>query len=150
MPSDAARIAPRLAALREEVRDIGGRYEVTVEGLSGISVTKLLALQRAGRDPLELNEHAAQMLRDHWKSGLLYAAKRGDLRTFSKADATSLALKRLAQERLPDGADVTFTPDDPDYVLMKIKRGWNPGVGVARGFLKRDLARGRFALRKIG
>jgi hypothetical protein len=140
---------PAIEKLKRELRDACGTFQVTLAGLSGVSATKLEALQASGRDPLEINEHAVQTIANHWRSGFEFAARRGDLRTFKPTEATQKAVRALLNQRMPDGHDVAFEALDPRYKLEKIRRGLNPGISVARGFLKRDMLRAQVRLRRI-
>jgi hypothetical protein len=140
---------PWIEACRRGLKNIAGTHTVVITGLSGISVIKLQHLKETGRDVLALNEQAAQTIRNHWQSGLAFALKRGpDLATFKPAEATNKALRALVQLRIPGGNDVTFAPNGPAYRAWKIAHGYPPAPGEMRGYLKRDLARARFELRK--
>lgn len=142
--------APRLDALKDALADIGGTYELGVSGLTGPSQVKIAALKATGRDVFALTEQVAQTVRNHWKSGLEFAAKRGDLRTFRPTEATNKALRAVFGLRLPGGNDVHFAPLKPPTVAAKRahRPPLDPGIGVATRALRNNVVRAFYTLRK--
>lgn len=140
--------APALDALKAALRDVGGTHTLYVDGLTGPSLDKVLALKATGRDVFALTESVAQTVRNHFKSAFEYAAKRGDLAAVRSAPVEQQALRRVFALRLPGGNDVHFDPLKPSTVARKRRLGQPLTPGVATEALRNNILRATFGLLK--
>lgn len=146
------RSTPRLDQLERMLGDLArGRYELRVEGLTGVNERKLVYLALTGRPALAPSRALTQAAARYGQQALSDAVSRGSVRTVSLLEAMARGVRNQVLLRFSTGTgnDLSWRPLSVSWRTYKARKGLDPRIGTATGVLVRNLQRARWALRRV-
>lgn len=137
--------------LREFLKVIGGRYDLTISGLTGPSEVKLTSLLDHGRPFTAQTMVLQNAILAEWKRRApTVLSKNGRALNMDPALAAMAGIARgVILRRFDEGGfDVRLRALTPRYAAWKAANGLDPRIGIARGILRRNIQRASFVMRK--